>query len=290
MKKLFLVLASSLLMAAAAPVSLVQNEYDFAKVVAKKGTREGFLLYLDKQAVTLSPRPVNDYVAHQKAKPSGAKLTWTPAWALVSSSGDFGVDTGPWTYEFSGKDGKAQKAHGDWVTIWARGKDGSWKALFDAGIDHAPPAKPPAPLTRRAKVPQLMALPGEPPSTATLRDQLQRAEEVFSNDMLDIGPRDTYQKMGMDELRLLQEDHAAVVGKPAVMQAVPTAPMKRVWIPMGGSLARSGDLGYLYGMTYGVTDAQKRQKPLGSFMHVWQRGTDGWKLLLDMEMPFPPEK
>ncbi|HSN18243.1 MAG TPA: hypothetical protein VLV87_08525 [Gammaproteobacteria bacterium] len=291
MKKLGLVLISSLLLAASSsPVSLVQNEYDFAAAVKKHGVRDGFLMYLDKQAMTLSPKPVNDYDAHQKAKPTTTKLTWYPAWALVSASGDFGVDTGPWTYEAVGKDGKPEKAYGDWFTVWARAKDGHWKALFDAGIDHAAPVHPPEALAHDAAVPRLEALPGPVPAVATSQDQLLRAEEVFSNNVVDRGFRAAYRDMGAKDLRLLQEDHAPVVGRDAVLKAAGTQSVSLVWIPLGGSVARSGDLGYLYGMTYTVADKHKQQTPLGSFMHVWQRMAEGWKLLAVLDMPFPPAK
>lgn len=289
MRTLSLVLIASLLLgSAAAPVSLVQNEYDFAAAVAQKGVRDGFLMYLDRQAMTLAPKPMNDYAAHEKAKPSDAKLTWYPAWALVSASGDFGVDTGPWTYEALGKDGKPERAYGDWITIWTRHKDGQWKALFDAGIDHGA-ASPPA-LVHDAKVPQLRALEGTVPATAALQDQLVSAEKAFSDAAMDKGLRSAYQEMGTDDLRLMQEDHDPVLGKAAVLRTVDPKPTDLVWIPGGGSVAHSGDLGYLYGMTYAAADKDKQQKPLGSYMHVWQRTADGWKLLIAVDTPFPPGK
>lgn len=289
MRTLSLVLIASLLLgSAAAPVSLVQNEYDFAAAVAQKGVRDGFLMYLDRQAMTLAPKPMNDYAAHEKAKPSDAKLTWYPAWALVSASGDFGVDTGPWTYEALGKDGKPERAYGDWITIWTRHKDGQWKALFDAGIDHGA-ASPPA-LVHDAKVPQLKALEGPVPATAALQDQLVSAERAFSDAAMDKGLRNAYQEMGTDDLRLMQEDHDPVLGKAAVLRTVDPKPTDLVWIPGGGSVAHSGDLGYLYGMTYAAADKDKQQKPLGSYMHVWQRDADGWKLLIAVDTPFPPGK
>ncbi len=291
MRKLALVLtASSLLGAASAPVSLVQNEYDFAATVAQKGFRDGFLMYLDKQAITLGPKPTNDYEAAEKAKPSDAKLTWYPSWALVSASGDFGVDTGPWTYEAVGKDGKTEKDYGDWLTVWTRDKDGHWKALFDSGIDHAAPSSPVKGLAHDATVPQLKAQGGALPAEAELKDQLVRAEEVFSNNLVDKGPRAAYQEMGTEDLRLMDEDHDPVLGKAAVMKAVPSQPTDLILAPSGGSVSHSGDLGYLYGMTYTVADEYKRQKPLGAFMHVWQRTDDGWKLIIAMDAPFPPAK
>ncbi|HEY1991467.1 MAG TPA: hypothetical protein VGH71_03330 [Gammaproteobacteria bacterium] len=68
MNKLSLVLGSTLLLvaASAAPVSLVQNEYDFAAAVAKQGVRDGFLQYLD---------PRRDLPAHgRQAQHTGRRL------------------------------------------------------------------------------------------------------------------------------------------------------------------------------------------------------------------------
>jgi ketosteroid isomerase-like protein len=247
-------------------------------------------MYLDKQAITLSPRPVNDYEVHEKDKPSAAKLGWYPVWARLAASGDFGVDTGPWTYQALGKDGKPETAYGDWFTVWARDKDGQWKVLFDAGIDHAAPVEPVKALDHHADVPRLKSQEGPLPATAELQDGLARAEEVCSDDAMDHGLSAAYQEMGAEDLRLLQEDHEPVVGRSAVTKVVASQSGSLVWIPMGGSVAHSGDLGYLYGMTYAEADRDKRQKPLGSFMHVWQCGTDGWKLLIAVDTPFPPER
>jgi len=285
MKKLILLLACSLMLgAASAPVSLVQNEYDFVAAVAKHGTRDGFLMYLDKQAITLAPKPVNDYEVHEKAKPSTAKLTWYPTWALVSSDGRFGVDTGPWTYEAVQK-GKTERAYGEWLTVWMRDKAGAWKILFDSGIDHPAAAKPMKGLSHNATVAQLPVTGGPQPTTVDMQDQLQRAEVVFSNDAAGNGLRTAYDKSGSDDLRLLLEDHQPVSSKAAAMEAASAMPTVQL-AAVGGSVANSGDLGYIYGLTYAIKDS-KRQTAVGSYMHVWRKDADGWKLLIAMDTPFP---
>ena len=287
-----MLLATSLLMGSAtAPVSLIQNEYDFAAAVAKDGLRDGFLMYLDKQAMTLNPKPVNDYQRYEKARPGtdGVKLTWYPVWALLSASGDFGVDTGPWTYAATGKDGKPETACGDWFTVWARDKEGRWRALFDAGIDHGTPVATPEALAHDTVVPQLKALES-PALVAAAQDQLMRAEEAFSNHAVKEGMRAAYQELGSDDLRLLQEGHEPVLGKSAVMQNLGTQASDLVWISSGGSVARSGDLGYLYGLTFAAADKRTQRDPLGSFLHVWQRTAEGWKLLVIVDTPIPPAR
>lgn len=108
-----------------AGASLLQNEYNFARNADKRGVRDGFLLYLDRQAITFAPQPVNAYDYFQGCKPGSSKLSWYPVFARESASADFGVDTARWQADYSDKDGKPQQAHGEWLTVWAKGKSGA---------------------------------------------------------------------------------------------------------------------------------------------------------------------
>jgi len=287
MKKLILVLASSLLLAAAAkPVSLVQNEYDFAAAVAEKGVRDGFLQYLDKQAIGFSPTPANAYDRYSKSTPGATgKLLWYPAYALLASSGDFGVDTGPWVYEAGGdtKDGKPRKAYGEWLTIWHRDKTGQWKALFDSGIGHDSAGTEKA-LEPGAQVAQMKVAGGPAPSEDAVHDQLAQAERVFSNEASNHSLRQAYQNSGSPDLRLLLEKSQPVLGRELAVKVAPDVPSGLVWGPIGGSSAKSGDLGYIYGETYRLADT-KLTTPVGVYMHVWRREADGWKLLIALDTP-----
>lgn len=251
MRKLLLRTAVSLMplslnSAAAAPPSLVQNEYAFAKAVADHGVRDGFLMYLDKQAITLAPQPANAFDVYTNRKPSSTKLSWYPSFALLSSSGDFGVDTGPWRADWT-QEGKAQVSHGDWLTVWHLSKDGRWRILFDGGTDHEAPAKPPVALSKNAKV---MRLPKtQAADVEEVHDSLERAETVFSNTAVESSPHAADDGQRADELRLLEEGTPTRIGKVLVVGSMPIYPAQVEWVPMGGSAAVSGDLGYIYGMT-----------------------------------------
>lgn len=287
MNKLSLVLGSTLLVAAsAAPVSLVQNEYDFAAAVAKDGVRDGFLRYLDKQAMGFSPTPANAYDAYSKSKPSGAgaKLLWYPSYALLAASGDFGVDTGPWTYEAVGKDGKQVRAYGDWLTVWHRDQDGQWKALFDGGIgyDSADTEKP---LSHDIDVDQMArAHDGAIPSATEAHEQLMQAERAFSKDAAAHSLRQAFQDSASADLRLMLDKNQPVLGRDRAEQAVPDVASDMAWDIMGSNAASSSDLGYAYGETYRLADTQ-HAKPIGVYMHVWRREAQGWKLLIALEQP-----
>jgi ketosteroid isomerase-like protein len=278
-----MILASLAFAASAAdPASLVQNKYAFARDVAAHGVRDGFLMYLDKQSVTFAPQPVNAYDFYTQRKPGSSKLSWYPAFALVSASGDFGVDTGPWTADWT-QDGKAQSAHGEWLSVWARDKSGAWRALFDGGVSHPAPTAPAQALDEIAPVTQLPASKDPAPSTDEAQSEVERQETLFSNDAVN-GLKTAYSSVAAEDIRLLLEGAYPLVGREPVLKIMPTTPAGFQWVAQGGSIAKSGDLGYVYGMTYKSMD-EKHETPQGVYMHVWRRDADGWKLILAEEVP-----
>jgi ketosteroid isomerase-like protein len=279
----FVILASfTVAVSAADPASLVQNEYAFARDVAAHGIRDGFLMHLDKQSVTFAPRPVNAYDFYTQRKPGSSKLSWYPAFALVSASGDFGVDTGPWTADWI-QDGKAQSAHGEWLSVWARDKSGAWRALFDGGVSHPAPTTAAQALDENTPVMQLPASKDPVPSTDEVQSDVERQETLFSNDAVN-GLKATYGSVAAEDIRLLLEGAYPLVGRDMVLKAMPETPAGLQWVPMGNSVAKSGDLGYVYGMTYKSTD-EKHETPQGVYMHVWRRDAAGWKLVIAEEVP-----
>ena len=282
---LSLVMLASAVQAAGKPPSIVQNEYAFVRTTAKLGIRDGFLQYFDKQAITFAPQPVNGYDFYTRKKPSATRLDWYPSFALVSASGDFGVDTGPWTARWE-EGGKTQEAYGEWLSIWHRNAAGKWKALFDAGVGHDKPANPVQALAEGGKVDRLPAVDGPVPAVDDVRDEVTRAEEVFSNTVITRGSQAAYTAYAVPGVRFLQDGKLPVLGLPAVAQAVSDKPADLQYVSMGGSTAASGDLGYVYGMTYKVDD-KDHKAPIATYMHVWRRDHDGWKLVVAEESPLP---
>jgi len=59
-------------------------------------------------------------------------LSWTTLHADVSKSGDLGYTTGSYADSYMGKDGKPVQEVGKYVCVWAKQKDGKWKAIHDA--------------------------------------------------------------------------------------------------------------------------------------------------------------
>lgn len=278
-------LAIASVAAATGNQGLVQNEYAFVQAVADHGVKDGFLAYLDPEAIGFSPTPKKSYEAYKARKPSSAKLSWYPSDALLAASGDFGFTTGPWLFSYD-RDGKTQTAKGEFVTMWHRVPDGRWLALLDAGIDHDSPVADPAPMARDATTPQLPTPPKSADNKRVTAELLQ-ADDNFTASAAAAGLRATYRRFGADNLRLLQEDQQPAVGKAAAMGASPEDKALLQWIPEAAAAAASGDLGYTYGVSYKTGDIA-RSFPQASYLHIWRRDGGIWKLILALESPVPP--
>jgi ketosteroid isomerase-like protein len=66
-------------------------------------------------------------------RPDGPTLTWKPTKAEVLASGDVGYSTGLSEQRSKGPDGTIRVSRGNYLTVWRKQSDGSWKAVFDTG-------------------------------------------------------------------------------------------------------------------------------------------------------------
>ncbi|HEY0377497.1 MAG TPA: nuclear transport factor 2 family protein [Pyrinomonadaceae bacterium] len=118
--------------------ALLQTESDFGQAVAAKKTVDAFLAYFDGRGRVYRPDAF-PAVGRKAARALLAKkpgtLTWQPAKADVSRSGDLGYAYG--TYAFKAADGKSSEA-GNYLRIWKRQADGQWKVVLDL-LDPLPP-------------------------------------------------------------------------------------------------------------------------------------------------------
>jgi ketosteroid isomerase-like protein len=65
-------------------------------------------------------------------------LRWAPDTAVVAASGDIGYTLGHWESVLKTPSGDSVLGRGNYVTIWRRQSDGTWKAAVDIGNQAAP--------------------------------------------------------------------------------------------------------------------------------------------------------
>jgi ketosteroid isomerase-like protein len=267
----------------------VAAERAFAQMAGEKGTREAFLAYLAEDSVLFAPDPKPGREVWSGRPASPALLSWYPTFAEVSLAGDFGYDTGPWERRAKGKD-DPEVAHGHFVTVWRQQADGTWKVAFDQGISHpAPPAAPPAaiPPARPSKTETLPKVDADAAKAA-----LFAADRSFAKSAEEKGEAGAYPAFLAAEARLYREGSQPVVEREAIRAALSgnTGPM--TWEPAGGGVARSGDLGFTYGI------AKRREagtsgswEPSDNYLRIWKKQPDGaWKAVLDVLSPRPKPK
>ena len=75
------------------------------------------------------------------------RLDWEPTRGEIYRAGTLGYTSGRWTRRFRNAKGEMVERHGNYLTVWEKQKDGSWKVIADGGspdpvTSPAPPAKP----------------------------------------------------------------------------------------------------------------------------------------------------
>nr|ALS90106.1 MepB protein [uncultured bacterium] len=259
------------------PAIVAESEKSFARAGIEHGIREAFLQFLADDAIIFAPTPRNGkafYANYDK----GCVLFWQPIFATISRSGELGVTTGPWHFKNSKTD-TTPAGYGDFVSIWKRQADQSWKVALDLGINHGEPPDPPAKLQ--------LAPPNEKSERGNDRSNgLGEREKRFS-EALQVDAGQAILNSASEEIRLFRQGSHPAVGKQSAERILTTDHAKVTRQEMGRGLSSSNDLAYRYG-SYSESSGGA---VTGYFLTVWQTDRAGdWKIILDLQKKMPPEK
>lgn len=123
----------------AAADQIVKSDAAFAQSVADKN-REKFLSFI-ADATSFNGGTANELRGRDAVMkawedffaPDGPTLTWTPIKGEVIGAGDVGYTTGRSVYRQKDANGKVVERRGQYLTVWRKQGDGSWKVVFDTG-------------------------------------------------------------------------------------------------------------------------------------------------------------
>ena len=262
--------------------ALVQMEHNFARAAATKSTRDAFLEFLADDGIIFQPGPMNGKKFWTERQRRKGLLSWEPVYADVSRAGDLGYTTGPWEFRPNGPDDKPV-AFGQYFTIWKKQNDGSWKAVLDRGVTSGKPFSS-----------KLLQFPGHDETdsytpnfdVASGRAMLMKLETKFSERSVSKGALNAFDLYLADDVRLLRQDVAPALGKPAALVLISEKLGMLSWQPALGDISISGDLGYDYGLfelkSHGTTLEH------GSYVRVWKKQGRQWKVVIDVMSPDPP--
>jgi ketosteroid isomerase-like protein len=267
--------------------AIVETERAFSRMSEEQGIREAFTAFIADDGILFRPRAVKGKEWMQQhplpASKSRPLLAWQPIFAAVSSAGDLGYTTGPWQYKNDIKD-KRPSAFGDFMTIWKKQADGSWKFVLDLGVSHPQSAKEITPW----RPSQLRTTNGRGLYPESARAQILNAEKDFAQHSIDRGAVTAFLLHAATDVRLFRENHEPFIGRKAAAGALTPLTVEWSWEATFVDVSKSGDLGYSYG-TYRLRDkASAKAIEEGNFARVWKRINGAWRVVIDVANPVAP--
>jgi ketosteroid isomerase-like protein len=259
---------------------LVETEQAFARNAAEKGTRTAFLEFLADDGIIFAPTEANGKLIWKARPESPALLSWKPAWADLSSDGKLGYTTGSWEFRPKGKS-DAPTGFGEYVTLWQKQSDGSYKAVLDIGIEHPAGSfsgaawKSPNDAGTGAKSVKKGV------SNATLND-------IFSNKSMANG----YFNYLADDCVVLRDGHQPFYGKQNAFFALEKLDKE---FPASAFLNFSANTSQIFGnlmYVWGVYQLNEKDGAIKkwNFMQIWKNRGGRWQIALDIFNPIPQAK
>jgi ketosteroid isomerase-like protein len=276
--------------------AMVETEIAFARTAAEKTTQEAFLAFIANDGILFRPTAVNGkrwMLANPVPKTTKRPLlSWLPSFADISQAGDMGYTTGPWEFRSDSKDEKPV-AFGNFVTVWRKQADGSWKFAIDLGISNPPRALQ---QVDHATIWQARAKKADGGKLSeaevnAMRVALTKRDWQFAADAESKGFLSTFMLYSAEDARLLRNGKFPYVGRKAIKDAFEKN--EDVWSsqPDFSDVSSSGDLGYTYG-TYEVkrNNGSQTSTEKGNYMRIWKQQNSQWKIVLEVANPLPPEE
>ena len=261
---------------------VVEAERAFAKYSVENGQPEAWMEFFSDDGLIFKGGPVNAKEFNRKLVPTPRPfvgvLNWEPRYGDIAQAGDMGYNFGPWIY-VSNAEPKGIVAAGYFITIWKKQADGKWKEAFDFGT---PMSKPTADHTLGQPFVPARQYKFKVPKGASPDDELHRLtdmEKAFAAKAAAKGVLDSYLEQVSEDAKVLRI--AMLPGdKTALRSFIPPGKEGALeFVPIGGDVAKSRDLGYTYGR-YEITKRDLK-KETGYYTHVWKRSEAGrWVIVM----------
>jgi ketosteroid isomerase-like protein len=267
--------------------SMVDTELAFARMAAEQGIRPSFMAFIAEDGILFRPRAVRgkQWMIDHPVPPSNQHplLSWYPAVAEIARAGDLGYTTGPWEFKNDVHDAKPV-AFGNFLTVWKKQADGSWKFAIDLGISGPQPNtpiaawQPPKNSKRETKAAHA--------SVETEQALLRVKDGEFSKLSAARDGQTAFTTFAAPDVRVFRDEKFPFIGKAAGLTALPAKSSVWTWEPAFADVSRSGDLGYTYG-TYRIAskDAPSKIMESGNYYRMWKKQSGKWLVVADLTNP-----
>jgi ketosteroid isomerase-like protein len=257
--------------------SLLDAERAFSAMSAEKGVINAFDHFLEPEAVVLRPTPEFGKKWREAMRNAPAVVTWEPRTAVLSQSGDLAWVTGPWTVV---KKDNSPAHHGQFLTVWRKQADGTWRVVLDTGIATRQ-------LDASTAAPLVLRTPAQPGGDAkAARDAVMAADRKLSEAAMKSEPAD-YLSFLAEDVRFVRMFELPVLGKEAARAAVAQSWTPLRWRQEGGDTSSAGDLVYTYGT---LENAAGQGRTESGYLRIWERKADGsWTVAVDLMTWLPTQ-
>ncbi|MBV9209198.1 MAG: nuclear transport factor 2 family protein, partial [Acidobacteria bacterium] len=265
--------------------AMVETERAFAQTATEKGIRDSFLAFIADEGILFRPTAVNGKQFLEKQKPRPGYLTWQPAYADISGAGDMGMTTGPWQFREKGPEDKPV-AFGNFMTVWRKQADGSWKFAIDFGISYEQANEVAAwelPANfNRARTGAKGDLTKEQASLLALEEKFSKASQAD-------GFAKAFINYAADDVRILREGMLPVAGfkEASAALALKTGTRPLTWQPIKAEVASSGDFGFTYGGYQLKGQSGSDAMEQGNYVRVWKKLGGKWRVIMDVMVELP---
>jgi ketosteroid isomerase-like protein len=263
--KRFLVFFSSIVFISATAQNnvdgLIRSEKNFAAYSVAHGTRDAFLNFLDSSGIVFEKgQPVNGMVTWSKKENGSGILNWTPQFAEIAMSNDFGYTSGPYTFQNANRDSVV--ASGQYATVWHVNARGEWKFLVDLGVGMVP--------VHQVESTKKILHHNPAKNVVPFIESEKNFIRLFSKD-----PLSTYIKYLSNHSILNRNGILPAESDDEKLKIIRNTPALLQMNILGSGISSSGDLAYVYGSVSveGKTD---------NYLRIWRKEKHQWKLAFEV--------
>lgn len=254
--------------------SLVKAEKEFAESFAKNGSKTAYATFAAADGLAFRPNPVNARTFYA-SQPESKTISWTPVYARVSKSGDWGFTTGPYT-ENGDKPG-----YGQYLSVW-KVVDGKWQVDLDLGISSNKPLN---------KVTPEFIEPKEFYKPKFLNDKQRAAgadivatTEKTLNATLKSYGISAFSGFLNPDARLLFPGNEPIIGKDKILPFFNSMISKISLKTTKVNKADGGDLAYSYGVA--TVDYKADLRESFNYVFIYERQPDhNWNIIVQVFAP-----
>ena len=242
---------------------VINAEKSFAAYSVAHGAKKAFLKFLDSNGIVFDGgKAKNGIEVWQKRQDGPLVLDWTPHFAEIAHSNDFGYTTGPWMLRAAGND--SITARGRFTTVWHIDASGEWKFLVDLGVGNLPAVSQSGINKIEAK-----KITGNASTT-----ELLKAEQKFIA-TYKINKAEAYKTYLSKQSILNRNGLQPATEKKGQTDMIIATPSDVEFTVTGSQIAPSGDLAFIYGNT-------SYNNKTENYLRIWRKEKDGWKIAVEV--------